>query len=622
MNAFLDRFFLLRQTPDPAWSRRRLAVYLTYRGVMLLCAGLCMGMVLLILAAGPYDNEIIPSYFQHLDLLLLNSLPVALLTLFFYGLFGRAWAAFLAGGGIFFGFALGNYYKLHFRDDPLYLEDLLILREAKAMAGGDHYNLFFTKKILVVFSLLLLGTLLLFFLVRGRVTGWRRRTAAAASALLVSAALTPLYLSKDCYNSLQNYEYLNKLSPTQSYIAHGCVYPFLHSFSDFVEFPPRGYNKADAAALLAQYEDADIPSDKKVNVIAIMREAYVDFSQYNIAGLDDSCYDPYHALEAESLSGDLLTNIFAGGTIDTERGFLTGNYLLHNFRSNTNSYVWYLRNQGYTVEGSHPYYQWFYNRQNVNAYMGFERYRYLEWDYEYFTERYMPEDAILYPEVYKDFIKNKETGKPYFSFVVNVESHGPYDTRSNWAGIEYLTGSQYSNACKNAMNNYMAAIMRGDRDLLAMVDKLREDPEPVVMVLFSDHLPWMGDGNIFYEEMGIPVEPEGEQGFRLHYTTRYLLWANDAAKAVLGSDFTGEGPTISPCYLMNLLFEQCGWEGPAFMQAMEDYRAVFPVVTTNDAYVVDGVFTDEIPQERKELFQDFLCLQHYWRNEFIQESVE
>ena len=621
MNAFLDRFFLLRRTLDPSWSQRKRVAYLSYRVLMLLCAGLCMGMVLLILAAGPYDNEIIPSYFQHLDLLLLNSLPVALLTLFFYGLFGRAWAAFLAGGGIFFGLALGNYYKLHFRDDPLYIEDLLILREAKAMAGGDHYNLFFTKKILVVFSLLLLGTLLLFFLVRGRITGWRRRTAAAASTLLIAAALTPLYLSKDYYNSLQNYEYLNKLSPTQSYIAHGFAYPFLYSAKDFVEFPPSGYSKRDAAALLAQYQDEDIPADKKVSVIAVMREAYVDFSLYDIPGLDNSCYDPYHALEAESLTGDLLTNIFAGGTIDTERCFLTGNYQLHNFRSNTNSYVWYLRSQGYTVEGSHPYYQWFYNRQNVNAYMGFERYRYLEGDYENFTARYMPEDAILYPEVYNDFVKNKSTGKPYFSFVVNVESHGPYDTRSNWAGIEYLTGSQYSDACKNAMNNYMASIMRGDRDLLAMVDKLRADPDPVVLLLFSDHLPWMGDGNIFYEEMGIPIEPEGEEGFRRHYTTRYLLWANDAAKSVLGGAFTGEGPTISPCYLMNLLFEQCSWEGPAFMQAMEDYRAVFPVVSIHDAYVVDGIFTYEIPKERKELFQDFLCLQHYWRNEFIQESA-
>ena len=135
---------------------------------MLLCAGLCMGMVLLILAAGPYDNEIIPSYFQHLDLLLLNSLPVALLTLFFYGLFGRAWAAFLAGGGIFFGLALGNYYKLHFRDDPLYFEDMLILREAKAMASGDHYNLFFDNRIIAALSCLLLGVVLLYFLVPGQ----------------------------------------------------------------------------------------------------------------------------------------------------------------------------------------------------------------------------------------------------------------------------------------------------------------------------------------------------------------------------------------------------------------------------------------------------------------------
>ena len=58
------------------------------------------------------------------------------------------------------------------------------------------------------------------------------------------------------------------------------------------------------------------------------------------------------------------------------------------------------------------------------------------------------------------------------------------------------------------------------------------------------------------------------------------------------------------------------------MQAMEDYRAVFPVVSIHDAYVVDGTFTYEIPEERKELFQDFLCLQHYWRNEFIQESTD
>ena len=62
--------------------------------------------------------------------------------------------------------------------------------------------------------------------------------------------------------------------------------------------------------------------------------------------------------------------------------FLTGNYQLRNFRGNANSYAWYLREQGYAIEGSHPYYQWFYNRFNINGYLGFETYRFLEGDYE------------------------------------------------------------------------------------------------------------------------------------------------------------------------------------------------------------------------------------------------
>ena len=55
-----------------------------------------------------------------------------------------------------------------------------------------------------------------------------------------------------------------------------------------------------------------------------MREAYADFSQFDIPGLDGSGYDLYHSLEAESYHGTLLTNIFAGGTVDSERCFLTG----------------------------------------------------------------------------------------------------------------------------------------------------------------------------------------------------------------------------------------------------------------------------------------------------------
>lgn len=620
MKEFWNNLFLVKPAPDPGWPTKKRELYYAWRVVILLCAGLCMGLALLVLAIGPYSKRALLDYLRHWQTLLLNTVPVALLVLLFYGITGRTGASFLLGSGIAFGFSIGNYYKLQFRDDPLYFEDMLILREAKAMASGDHYALFIDWQIILAVFCLLLGWGLLRLLTPGVSRPWPRRTAAVLASAAAMAALSPVYLDNKTYNDTRNFDHLNQWSATQNYISHGFWYPFLHSISDFVETPPSGYNKARTAEMLAGYPDADIPDDRKINIIGLMREAYADFSQYDIPGLDVSDYELYHALEAESYTGDLVTNIFAGGTVDTERCFLTGNYQLRNFRGNANSYAWYLRQQGYTIEGSHPYYQWFYNRQNINGYLGFERYRYLEGDYDQMTHAAYPEDAYLLPEIYADLQKCVEAGKPCFSFSVNVQSHGPYATWDTGA-TEYLTGDNYTTECKNAMNAYMTTIMETDRQLAALIDRLREDPAPVVLVTFGDHLPWMGDGNIYYDEMGMNVNASDEEGFYRRYTTRYLIWANDAAKAVIGHDVRGEGPAISPCYLMNLLFGQLGWDGPGFMQAMDEMMEVFPIATTTGWTMTDGVLNGQMSQERKELYQKFLYLQHYWRNEFQYKSV-
>ena len=620
MKQWLDRIFFLRRQPDMAWPVGKKVGYFLWRFLVLLAAGISLGALALIFAYGNYSWGVFLGYFDNLFLVAMNVLPAVLLLFLLYGLTGRAWLAFLLDGALVLGLSIGSYFKLIFRDDPVHFEDMLILREAGAMAGSEHYALFIDKRIAVALVCWIGGTLLLALLVRGAARGWRRRAGTALVALAVGAALSPVYLDEDIYNGVENYEYLNQWSATQNYISHGFLYPFLHSITEMVETPPKGYSEDTAEELLSAYTDADIPEDRKVNVIALMREAYVDFSRYGIEGLDTSGYDFYHRLEEESYHGDLVTNIFAGGTVDSERSFLTGDYQVRNYRSNANSYVWYLRDQGYTVEGSHPYYQWFYNRRNVNGYLGFERYRFLEGDYEKLTSAYLPEDSILLPEIYRDFQANKATGKPYFSFSVNVQSHGPYTTTESYSPVPYLTGD-YTEACKNAMDNYMAAIMNSDVELEKLIDQLRAEEEPVVFILFSDHLPWMGDSNVFYDEMGMDISGDTAESFLRHYTTEYLIWANDAAKEVLDCDFVGEGPTISPCYLMNVAFELMGWEGPAFMQAMEELRQVFPVVTTHDCYVVDGVFTDAVPAERQDLFDEFLYLQYYWTHEFTFDGV-
>ena len=619
MKKFLEIVFFLRREAEPGWPVWKTIIFYSYRVLALLLASVCLGTLLLCFAYGAYSWGVFEGYFASAQILVMNVLPVVLLVFLFYGITGRAWSAFLIGGGIAFGFSLGSYYKLTFRDDPLHFEDMFILREAKAMAGGSRYALFVDKRIAVTAVCLLLGTLVLFLLVRGRLGGWRLRVPAAMTAVLAAAAVMPAYLDEDLYGGVDNYEYLNQWSATQEYIAHGFFYPFIHSVKDSLDFPPSGYSEGKTRELLSGYEDADIPEDRKINIIALMREAYVDFSRYDIPGLDTSGYELYHQLEAESLTGNLVTNIFAGGTVDTERCFLTGSYKVRNFRSNQNSYLWYLRDQGYTVEGSHPYYQWFYNRQNINSYLGFERYRYLEDDYinlcEDFTDDTLPEDALLLPEIYGDFQKNKATGKPYFSFSVNVQSHGPYAV---WdTGSPERMDMSYSLACRNAMNFYLNTIFETDEELAKLMDRLRSDPDPVVLVTFGDHMPWMGDSNAFYDEMGMNIDPGEEEGFYNHYATRYLIWANDAAREIIGRDLRGDGPDISPCYLMNLVFQQLGWEGPAFMQAMEPMMETFPVVSTKGRYQVDGELVESIPEDRKDLFRQFLYMQYYWSREFI-----
>ena len=72
---------------------------------------------------------------------------------------------------------------------------------------------------------------------------------------------------------------------------------------------------------------------------------------------------------------------------------------------------------------------------------------------------------------------------------------------------------------------------------------------------------------------------------------------------------------------MDLVFSQAGWEGPGFMQAMEEMRGVFPIVTSTGRTMTGGVLSDQIPEERQELYRQFQCLQYYWRKEFLYQDL-
>ena len=256
---------------------------------------------------------------------------------------------------------------LCFRDDPFDASKLLLLREGAAIAGNYHIEL--SGRVILAIAAVPVGTLLLLALVRGR-WGWRSRAAVAAAVLVALWPLSRLYVSQPIYDEqTENYDVLTRKRATDRFIGKGYWYPFLYSAGELltaeegqqaaVDFSSDGATvtvqpselddvPAEEQAPQVTYESADIPEGKKVNVIMIMLEAFSDLSDLNIEGIAPEVYDGLHQMESESYSGRLVTNIFAAGTVNTERCALTGDFWVPDdgYDQDTGSDVRYLAGQG------------------------------------------------------------------------------------------------------------------------------------------------------------------------------------------------------------------------------------------------------------------------------------
>lgn len=544
-------------------------------------------------------------------LFLLNWAPIAGLLLFLYFLAGRTYLAFLLACLPVLGLALVNYYKLLLRGDPLLFADLQLIGEASAMR--ERYAI--TPTLAVVLTVLLDVGLVAALLRQTR--GLRpprafARVAGCAACAALAFGYAHGVLPDDALyaRTAISYPWL----PMQSYVAHGVVYPFLRSSAAMGDKPPEGYDPAAAAAALAAYAPGDIPQGQKVNIIAVMLEAYGDFSAFGELTFAADPYADWHALAAEGYSGQLVVNIFAGETVNTERAFLTG-YLdpSENYRAPLNSFVWYLRGQGYRTQGSHPGNNWFYNRLNVNRYLGFERYDF----YEDRFCRWVKNGAIMpdrqfVPTILTDFRQNKASGSPLFSFHVTYQNHGPYPETPAYDQVYLPWKPGYDEANYNIANNYLAGVADTGRQLRALAEALRQEAEPVVLMLFGDHNPWWGDGNATYEMFGVNIDRSTEAGFFHYYATPYLFWANDAAKAALGQSLTGEGGRLSPAFLLPRFFQLAGWKGSAYLQAVQALMAHTPFVN-RQCFWQEGELTgaDGDEGEAPSWLLDFRRLEYY-----------
>lgn len=596
-----------------AWS------WVVTLGLLLVAA---VGLTCLCLVIGTVNFQWIRfrAYLDDPQILLFNFAPIFLSLFLCYVLDNKAWVAYVTTGLLFVLISFANYYKVMLRGEVFTFSDFTLVKEGAGIAGNYQFPL--PIWVFIAIGLLLGGALVLARYGRARFTkkkGWLRLLLLILILALAVGAWNNWYRDTDRYDEL----FLVNDGPflvwkdIDNYASKGIIYSFMNSVSEAFPPAPEGYSAEKAKEILDQYDNLSIPLNQKVNIVATMLESFSDLSMFDSISFTADPYEAWHALEQESYTGLLISDTVGGGTSNAERAFLTGfTYPQPSYRGMTNSYVHAFRAMDYQTDGAHPGYEWFYSRKDVNERLGFERYLLKEnfWDKE--SDAEYASDETFFTAMRRVYEEETADGKPYFSFSVSYQNHSPYNT-TGLDGGEFVPKTGLNDEAYYLINNYLNGIKDTGDQLSAYVDQFRKDTEPVVMLFFGDHKATFGNANCYYEDLGMNAQIYTPEGCWDIFTTPYLIWANDAAKAILGDNFHGTGDTISPAFLMAELFEVCGWEGSAWMQYQREVAKVVPVIHANYMFMENGQLTRTLSETAQKVYDEFQIVQYYMRDEYI-----
>ncbi len=558
------------------------------------------------------DMKMIISYFEPL-LFILNFLIVLLLVLFFSVLTKRIHISFLINSALIIILGIANQTKLMFRDDIVKFEDLTIIKEAFIMK--ERYGIVMRW---YTIAIIIISIVIFFYLKRYvkkiKLNIKKHLLAITLTIVLITSSYATIYQNQEVYNSVGNTDLINIWITTRQYQIRGLLYPFVYTIKDAIDVKPDNYDAKKAKEILDKYTYEDLEDNKKVNIISIMLEAYNDFSKFGVIDFNEDIYAKFHEIEDKSISGSLVTTIFGGGTIVTERDFLTGYYNHPPYRKLTNSYPWYFKEQGYKVEAMHPAYGAFYNRASVDINLGFDKYYYCENTFCNEQEGFL-NDNDFFDYIIEGYENSKKEGKPYFNFSVTYQNHGPYYSE-NYSEKEFFFDNKgYSEEGYNTINEYFSGIKKTNEALAKLIDYFEKEEEPTIVVFFGDHNPYLGENALAYNELGINLDLGTIEGFKNYYETPYVIYGNDAAKRIFNNDFVGEGENISPIFLMNELFDLMGEKGNKYLQYMNDLKSNIDVIS-NYYYKEDGKFVYKDDTAYKDLLDEYTNVNYYYSRNY------
>ncbi len=365
------------------------------------------------------------------------------------------------------------------------------------------------------------------------------------------------------------------LNINDSYEKYGFAASFTRTFVDKGLPRPDDYSKEKIEALLPVTEirnETDVP-----NVIFVQLESFFDAKYITGANFSSDPCPVFTHLKETSVSGLLVVPYVGAGTVNTEFEVLSGMNIDHfglgeyPYKSvlqkkNCETVATVLHGYGHTATALHNYEGTFYDRNTVYPRLGFDRFIPVEFmtDTEKNFKGWVRDKAML-PYIEKTL--EKSDGRD-FIFCVTVQSHGSYPNDPDIHSE--ITAKGIDESCRAEYEYYVNEIHDVDMFVGALVSYLESFEEPVVLVLYGDHLPCLAGlendtlthGNLF--------------------TSEYIIWSNYG--------LTGDDRDIEAYQLSSRLFELIGISGGVMPSCHSAYSDNSNYDTITELFQYDILF--------------------------------
>ncbi len=502
--------------------------------------------------------------------------------------------------------ALANYIKITYFDEPFYPWDLYLVQNLFGIAKA-YINL---PLLLAVIAVITIG---IFLTIRFRSKVAKYLKPKISFVLLPFSVIFFLISA----NVLTTYSLSSQLGITKSWyigkneiLTNGVFaqnYFYLNDLDKYLNPKPEGYNEAAMLAIEKKYTTEDstkaaAANSVKPNVVMVMSESFWDVNQLNDLSFNKDVMKNVQKYQ----KGLIAAPVIGGGTANTEFEALTGlsmyflspGIITYNayLRTETPSIATVFKNNGYATTAIHPNSAWFYNRDKVYNYFGFDKFI----DISGFDLNTQVKGTHISDEAFTDKVLEtlNSSDKPAFIFALSIENHDPYENKYTTKDVT-ASSDKLDNKERNIISNYAQGVYDADQAFGRLIDEISKSDEPTLVYFFGDHAPRLGsleDYYRIYDKLGSIDKTAQKQGPEKlkYFTTPFASYSNYKQMPALSK-------ILSPAHISYEVLRDSGVSYPNYFNILPKLEKSFPVMHLLIKNLVD---------DKSELVKDYHLIEY------------